>query len=167
MNNPLLIEEYKLSPRISPRASIIECKSRSNSIDSTIMGKAPRVYPQIFTVSNNSSNDPTTQPMEPLALDEKKQKKDKIPKALREQVWIYYAKKHFEIKCPISWCNNKINPFDFHVGHNIPESKGGTLDINNLRPICSRCNLSMGAQYTIEEWDKISKPIKKKKCIIM
>ena len=26
--------------------------------------------------------------------------------------------------------------FDFHVGHDQPESKGGTLDVDNLKPIC-------------------------------
>jgi 5-methylcytosine-specific restriction endonuclease McrA len=45
-----------------------------------------------------------------------------------------------------------MNVFDFHVGHNIPESQGGATDIKNLKPICSRCNLSMGSQYSIEDW---------------
>ena len=44
-----------------------------------------------------------------------------------------------------------ITPFTFEVGHNIPESKGGTLSI------CSRCNKSMGDSYTIDEFSKISK----------
>ena len=42
--------------------------------------------------------------------------------------------------------------FEFEVGHNIPESKGGTLDLDNLRPICHQCNIGMGNQYTIDEW---------------
>jgi len=78
--------------------------------------------------------------------------KERIPKALREQVWITYAGKRFEKKCWIPWCKNAMNVFDFHVGHNIPESKGGTLEIGNLRPICSRCNLSMSDTHTISEW---------------
>ena len=36
-----------------------------------------------------------------------------------------------------------MNVFDFHVGHNVPESKGGATNIDNLKPICSRCNSSM------------------------
>ena len=55
---------------------------------------------------------------------------------------------------------NEINVFDFHVGHDVPESKGGELDINNLKPICTRCNLSMSDNYTIQEWSKLSKPKK-------
>ena len=58
-----------------------------------------------------------------------------------------------------------INVFDFHVGHDKPESKGGTLDVNNLKPICARCNLSMSDNYTIKQWDELSekKPEKSKK----
>ena len=82
--------------------------------------------------------------------------KQKIPKALREEVWRVHNHKYYEAKCNIHWCSNKITVFDFEVGHNIPESKGGTLDIDNLRPICSRCNSSMGNHYTIDEWNKFS-----------
>jgi len=82
-------------------------------------------------------------------------KKKAIPKALREQVWRKYIGEKFKHKCHISWCKNTITVFDFHVGHNKPESKGGKLTIINLRPICSRCNHSMGANYTITQWQKL------------
>jgi 5-methylcytosine-specific restriction endonuclease McrA len=82
-------------------------------------------------------------------------KKAVIPKALREQVWIQNIGSHFEHKCLVQWCQNRMNVFDFHVGHNIPESHGGATNINNLKPICARCNLSMGSQYSIEEWSKM------------
>jgi len=80
-------------------------------------------------------------------------KKQKIPKKIKEEVWVKYFKKTFESKCCISWCSNNINVFNFQVGHNIPESKGGTMTLDNLKPICDRCNYSMGANYTIDEWD--------------
>lgn len=82
----------------------------------------------------------------------KKYKKANIPKALREQVWLKTFGKIYEHNCHIKWCSNIINVFDFHVGHDIPESKGGTLTIDNLKPICARCNLSMSDNYTISEW---------------
>ena len=75
--------------------------------------------------------------------------KQRIPKALREQVWLKTNKQNFKVKCPISWCNNEISVFDFHVGHIIPESRGGLTTINNLMPICAKCNLSMSNNYTI------------------
>jgi 5-methylcytosine-specific restriction endonuclease McrA len=84
--------------------------------------------------------------------------KASIPKALREQVWITYAGRRFERRCLIPWCKNTMTVFDFHVGHNVPESVGGATEIANLRPICARCNLSMGANYSITEWSALSKP---------
>jgi 5-methylcytosine-specific restriction endonuclease McrA len=79
--------------------------------------------------------------------------KQKIPKAIREQVWLTHFGKTFDHKCYINWCTNIINVFDFQVGHNKPESKGGTLAIKNLHPICSRCNQSMSNNYTITAWN--------------
>tara|TARA_R110000803_G_scaffold75953_4_gene140319 strand:+ start:158 stop:448 length:291 start_codon:yes stop_codon:yes gene_type:complete len=84
-----------------------------------------------------------------------KVKKANIPKAIKEQVWLNHNGEVFKKSCYINWCNNIINTFDFHVGHDIPESKGGTLDMFNLRPICARCNSSMGNKYTIEEWQEL------------
>ena len=92
--------------------------------------------------------------------------KIKIPKALREQVWVHYIGKKYESKCYIHWCSNTINVFDYQVGHNIPESKGGSILLENLRPLCSRCNLSMGNTYTIDEWQELGNPekiVKKRK----
>jgi 5-methylcytosine-specific restriction endonuclease McrA len=83
-------------------------------------------------------------------------KKQRIPVALREQVWIKQMGKVFEGKCPTTWCQNTITVYDFQSGHNIPESKGGPTTLDNLVPLCSRCNLSMGNEYTFDEWSKIS-----------
>ena len=84
--------------------------------------------------------------------------KEKIPKALREQVWLVHMGKTFEKKCRITWCENRITVFDFQCGHDIPESHGGATTIQNLVPICSRCNLSMSNTYTIQQWNQFSKP---------
>jgi hypothetical protein len=81
-------------------------------------------------------------------------KKQKIPKALREQLWIQKIGKKFETKCKTTWCRNKITVFDFQAGHDIPESKGGDTCIANLVPICGRCNLSMGNQFNFKDWCK-------------
>jgi len=87
--------------------------------------------------------------------------KQKINGALREQVWIQRVGTKFEAKCSVVWCQNKMNVFNFHCGHNIPESKGGLTDLNNLYPLCDRCNMSMGNRYTIDEWNMISSPIRR------
>ena len=84
--------------------------------------------------------------------------KVKIPGALREQVWLLWCgDRFFKHKCLVTWCENIITPFSFEVGHNIPESKGGLTEISNLRPICGKCNRSMGDEYTIDEFSALSK----------
>jgi len=80
--------------------------------------------------------------------------KKKIPKKVKEEVWVSNFGYIYESKCFIYWCSNKVNVFNFHVGHDIPESKGGTNNILNLKPICDRCNLSMGSHTTITTWNK-------------
>lgn len=84
-----------------------------------------------------------------------KKRKAPIPTALREAVWIHHMGRSFEGKCRVPWCPNTITAFEFQCGHNIPESKGGPTKIENLVPICSRCNLSMGDRYTITEWGSL------------
>tara|TARA_B100000427_G_C15383219_1_gene539886 strand:- start:102 stop:449 length:348 start_codon:yes stop_codon:yes gene_type:complete len=82
-----------------------------------------------------------------------KMKKISIPKRVREIVWKKYIGKKWRGKCSVSWCDNKFSVLSaWHVGHNKPESKGGDLSIDNLRPICAECNLGMGNRYSIDEW---------------
>ena len=84
--------------------------------------------------------------------------KTKIPKALREQVWLKHVGKKYEHKCLTTWCTNIISVFDFQSGHDVPESKGGPTSLENLYPICGRCNLSMSNTYTFKEWCQLSRP---------
>ena len=91
--------------------------------------------------------------------------KAKIPLALREQVWLLYCGERFKYKCLVAWCENILTPFSFEVGHNVPESKGGATQLSNLRPICSKCNKSMGDRYTIDEFSKLSRPRSWLRCI--
>ena len=81
--------------------------------------------------------------------NQQSKKKKTITKALQEQTWIKHNGRNFTSKCCISWCTNPIDVFNFHVGHDIPESKGGTLDLCNLYSICGKCNRSMSNRYTI------------------
>ena len=94
----------------------------------------------------------------------KRYKKATIPKAVREQCWLKVFGESFKQKCYIDWCDNDITVFDFHVGHDKPESEGGTLNIDNLKPICARCNLSMSNNYTIKQWNNFNKQPKKMFC---
>ena len=89
-----------------------------------------------------------------IKIKDNKYKRVPIPRALREAIWIKNNKNKFEVKCPIKWCRNKINCFNFHSGHNRPCSKGGATNSRNLIPICAKCNLSMGNRYTIKQFSK-------------
>ena len=78
--------------------------------------------------------------------------KKKIPKAVREQLWLKDMGKVFQGKCKTSWCKNTVTLFDYQCGHNVPESKGGPTVLDNLVVVCSRCNTSMGNKHTFTEW---------------
>jgi hypothetical protein len=95
---------------------------------------------------------PSTLP--PIVEDKTKKRKQNIPKAVREQLWVRDMGHVFEGKCKVTWCKNIITVFDFQCGHNIPESKGGETALPNLQAVCARCNTSMGDRYTIDEWSK-------------
>lgn len=71
-------------------------------------------------------------------------KRTSIPKAIKRTVWdTYIGSIHGEALCPC--CNHAtIHKDDFHAGHVVAQCKGGTNDVDNLRPICGMCNLSMG-----------------------
>jgi 5-methylcytosine-specific restriction endonuclease McrA len=91
-----------------------------------------------------------------------KYQKRAIPKALREQVWIYHIGHQFSARCMTPWCSNTITVFDYHTSHMIPEIDGGPTDISNLIPLCSKCNLSMGTM-TYSEWSRLAvKPAKRR-----
>ena len=87
-----------------------------------------------------------------------RKRKQKIPKVLKDQVWEYTNGEKGTAKCYV--CNHtKIKMNNFTCGHIIPESKGGKMEVNNLKPICSKCNLQMGTQ-NLEEFKKIHYPSK-------
>lgn len=89
----------------------------------------------------------------------KKRKKKPIPAAIREACWQKRCGRVFEHKCLTPWCPNTITVFDFQAGHDIPESKGGPTTVENLYPICSRCNQSMGDRFTFQQWAALHLPL--------
>jgi phage/plasmid-associated DNA primase len=67
-----------------------------------------------------------------------------IPKKIKALVWSNYIGD--EIGTTKCMCCNKtyIKQIDFHCGHIISVFNGGNDSIENLKPICAQCNLSMG-----------------------
>ena len=73
-------------------------------------------------------------------------RRKKIPKHIKTLIWNEYIGAEFpQGRC---YCcqKEKIDQRNFHCGHVIAESKGGDLNIKNLRPICAACNASVGTQ---------------------
>jgi len=85
-----------------------------------------------------------TPPINILDNDTKKFKKKSIPITLKKLVWNNYIGEEIgKAKCLCCKLTD-ITQLSFNCGHIIPESKGGELKQNNLKPICQSCNSSMG-----------------------
>lgn len=68
-----------------------------------------------------------------------------IPKALKNKVWDHYIGSEFG-KGQCYCCKKNIDSKDFECGHVKAVKFGGQNTLENLRPICSCCNKSMGTQ---------------------
>jgi hypothetical protein len=85
----------------------------------------------------------------PMEIDEEpkkkhSKKKEPIPAAIKTLVWNkYIGEKVAEAKCMCCRVSS-ISMRHFHCGHILSEKYGGGTTIDNLRPICANCNLSMG-----------------------
>ena len=79
-----------------------------------------------------------------------KTKKKAVPKVVRDLSWNRWigedVAKHKCMCCEI----NEIRMNSFQCGHVIAEANGGKTTVDNLRPICSACNLSMGTENMYE-----------------
>lgn len=76
-------------------------------------------------------------------------RRGKISKTLKRQIWNKYFPNTSSGKCQM--CEiTIIDTFTFECGHDIPHSRNGIADINNLFPICSHCNKSMGTKTKSE-----------------
>ena len=75
---------------------------------------------------------------------ETENKRKHIPKCLRHKLWRTYFDDKMNGNCYV--CNTGINIENFHAGHITSVKNGGDTNINNLRVVCSLCNLSMGSK---------------------
>ena len=83
-------------------------------------------------------------------VEDTPRKKIKIPNKVRIDVWATYIGEDIAKHKCICCKRMTIRQTEFEVGHVLSEAHGGTLEINNLRPICSVCNKSMGARNMVE-----------------
>lgn len=84
-------------------------------------------------------------------IKENKYKKKQIPKIVRDDVWKKYCGKKYSGDC--FCCGKEIEHDYYECGHVISERNGGETTIENLRPLCSPCNKSIGKK-NMEEFMK-------------
>ncbi len=73
-----------------------------------------------------------------------KKRKKTIPASLRAAVWDKHVGEDTG-SCPCPVCRHtKITQLSFHCAHIEAEANGGKTHVNNMIPVCARCNLSMG-----------------------
>jgi hypothetical protein len=90
----------------------------------------------------------------------KNNKKTKIPDNLKTDVWNKYVGKSNGVANCLCCGVNEISSRDFECAHIKAEANGGLTILENLRPICSKCNRSMGTQH-MEEFMKKFYPFQK------
>lgn len=72
--------------------------------------------------------------------------KKNIPKVVKDLCWKKWVGEHVS-KTKCFCCEmNDVTMNQFHCGHVQAEAEGGSLSVENLRPICAGCNLSMGKE---------------------
>lgn len=67
---------------------------------------------------------------------EEEKKRPKPTQALKKMIFI-------RDKGICRLCNEKVDPFNFEIGHDLAHSKGGKLNLQNAILLCSLCNKSM------------------------
>lgn len=95
---------------------------------------------------------PPFSPPPPPSKDVKKKKS--IPKKLKDDCWdINVGKQYAQVYCIV--CNiTVIDSRNFHAGHIESEKNGGQTNIDNIIPVCSGCNQSMGSIHMREYIEK-------------
>jgi hypothetical protein len=72
--------------------------------------------------------------------------KKNIPKKIKELVWDKYIGEKYGTGICLCCNETLIKQMSFHCGHVKSEKNGGDSTLENLRPICASCNLSMGTR---------------------
>ena len=83
----------------------------------------------------------------------KENSRTSIPKSLKNKVWNEYIGKEKGTGICLC-CGVEIDSKKFDCGHIEAVNKGGKTVLENLRPICSTCNKSMGDQNLFEFKEK-------------
>lgn len=109
--------------------------------DTTTSTKKPKVIKKVSETADLDNETPSEIPNESI-VKAKPGRPRKIPVSVRTAVWKKYYGDDGKGKCYVG-CGEDITVHNFECGHVIAHANGGTITIDNLRPVCSRCNKSM------------------------
>jgi hypothetical protein len=98
----------------------------------------------------------------PVKEAKEKKVKEKIPATVKNTLWIKYFNDKITGICQCC-LSESISIKNFDCGHIISEKNGGTVSIDNLKPICRLCNSSMSTMNMQEFINKygLNKEVKK------
>ena len=159
-----LMEQHATDPRASQCSAVLQMLCNDNGYQSDMVFQT---NPNWFMLQNSDQCislqrivdanlaipqpvpqpvlQPVLQPVPQPVQEEKTQKRRSIPKRIRSLVW----KAHFgEAMTGSCFCCRKVLEAldDWHAGHIIAHANGGRDNVDNLRPVCISCNLSMGTE---------------------
>lgn len=89
-----------------------------------------------------------------------RQKKQKIPTRVRRDLWTFYFGTAGQSLCKCCG-ETEITPWTFVCGHITSEYNGGATELENLSPICQKCNEFMGTTNMPVFMEKCKYPKKK------
>lgn len=126
-----------------------------------LVNPCPRTMTQVELSQDDKQNILTYRVYMPpkQEIPPKRLSKKKISHALRIVCWNKYIGEDVG-KSQCMCCKiNFITQHNFHCGHVLAEANGGTLNIDNLRPICNVCNNSMGTinmqEYALDNFNVV------------
>jgi hypothetical protein len=111
-------------------------------VDATEFAKMKEDIDKMKTVISQSQSYPISFPTP--------KKKNKIPQSIRALAW----NTHIGVATGQTLClcckKNNISQLEFVCGHVLAHSQGGSIAIENLRPICQKCNIDMSDEHMFQ-----------------
>lgn len=151
-------EHFSFLFEIENNDSIIETNNDKTinelSIDSVNQDDTSPLFKSQPPSYEESENITPATPTTSTTVKKDSLKRKSIPKAVKVSIWKkYISPSKLDGKCFVG-CGTLIQINNFEAGHVISFSNGGENTIENLRPICSLCNKSMGKTNMNEFIDK-------------
>ena len=78
-------------------------------------------------------------------------KREKIPKEIRGIIWRKRNGEKMNGECYC--CENELEYENFECGHVVARCLGGNSSVDNLEPVCKKCNIDMGTM-NLEEYKR-------------